>query len=247
MTKSATEYLKELGFDSGETKVYMAIVRLGESPASKIAKKADLPRTTAISILEKLVGQGVVSPHKYKNTTYYWAESPKLLAEKFLSKASLAEEFGELFSGIYRSESLFPLAEVKDTKSGIRSFIEKFISQLPKGEVIYTFDTPREGNYAKIYPEHIEKLFYAIKQKKGILTQTLVPNGSLADIPQTKLKNQPIVIRELPAGINFAGSTWIAGNTLVHFSGNPPFLVAISHEKIAQGMKGVFDFFWNKK
>jgi sugar-specific transcriptional regulator TrmB len=46
--------LKELGFNDNETKVYLSITKLGESSSANIAKKADLPRTTTISILEKL-------------------------------------------------------------------------------------------------------------------------------------------------------------------------------------------------
>jgi len=46
--------LKELGFKDNEIKVYLALTELGEAPASKVAKKAGLPRTTTIDNLEHL-------------------------------------------------------------------------------------------------------------------------------------------------------------------------------------------------
>ena len=49
-----TRQLKELGFNDNEANVYVALTRLGEANATNIAKKSDLPRTTVISILQKL-------------------------------------------------------------------------------------------------------------------------------------------------------------------------------------------------
>ena len=53
-SKTIAKQLTELGFNSNEARVYVALTQLGEANATNIAKKADLPRTTAISILQKL-------------------------------------------------------------------------------------------------------------------------------------------------------------------------------------------------
>jgi hypothetical protein len=45
--------------------------------------------------------------------------------------------------------------------------------------------------------------------------------------------------------MSFTGSLWIIGDTTIHFSGNPPFVVAFKHKKITEGMKGIFDFLWS--
>jgi len=244
MTTHVLTYLKELGLQENEAAVYLSVAKLGEAPASQIAKKANLPRTTAISILEKFYKDGLISTHKYKGVTYYWIESPEILKEHYLHQAAIAGELGSLMSGLYRSEAVFPFAEAHDTRSAVRAFIEKTLASLGKGDVIYTIDTPHEGNYAKIYSDNVENVVFEQKKRRGVLTQTLVPFGTFAGIAPEKYRSQRIVIREMPAGVDFAGSLWIIGDTTMHFSGNPQFVVAFKHKKITEGVKGIFDFLW---
>ncbi len=245
MKQEIEKNLKDLGLSPNEVKVYVALTKLGESPASKVAKKADIPRTTAISILEKLQKENLISSHSYRGTAYYWIESPFIFKESLFTKIRLAEDLGALLGGLYREEAHFPTAKIYDTKSGIRKSIEKMLASLDKKDIIYTIDTPNEGNYLKIYGENIENIILNQKKKKSIQTVTLVPNGSYKEINPRKIKNQSIAIRELPPGINFKGSLWIVKNTVFHFSGNPPFLVALNHKNIAEGIKSIFDFLWD--
>jgi sugar-specific transcriptional regulator TrmB len=245
MTSPVLSYLRELGLQESEAAVYLSLTKLGEAPASHVAKNANLPRTTAISILEKFHADGLVSTHKYKGVTYYWIESPEVLKAHYLHKAEVANELGALMSTIYRSEAVFPSAEVHDTRSAIRAFIEKTLAKLTKEDVIYTIDTPHEGNYTKIYSDDIENIILKKKRKRDALTQTLIPYGTFAGIAPQKYKTQRIVIKELPPEMSFTGSLWIIGDTTIHFSGNPPFVVAFKHKKITEGMKGIFDFLWS--
>jgi len=244
MKREIANELKELGLNDSEVKVYIALTQLGEAPASKIAKKIDLPRTTVISVLEKLKVENLISTHKYRRVTSYWIESPNVFKELLLSKAKIAENLASALVGLYRSEAHFPFAEVHDTKSSIRKFIEKTLSSLDRKDTIYTIDVPNEGNYAKIYSENIENVILGQKKKKDILTKTLIPYGSYKNIDINRLRMQNIVLRELPKGIDFEASVWIVKNTLVHFSGNPPFIVALQHDNIVHGMKGVYDYLW---
>ena len=217
--------------------------KTGEAPAAKVAKKADMPRTTAISILEKLYAENFLSMHRYKGVTYYWIESPHTFRESMMTKLRVAEELGKSLGDLYRSEAHFPSAEVFDTKSGIRKFIEKFLGSLERKSILYTIDTPHEGNYAKIYSSKIENIIVSQKKKKDIVTYTLVPAGSFRIIEPHKIKNQNIVIRELPMGIDFQGSLWLGKNTLVHFSGTPPVFSSAQARTNCQRHENSFRFF----
>ena len=239
------EYLRELGLNTGEIKVYQALAKLGEAPASQVAKSANIPRTTAISILEKLILDKLISAHKYRGKTFYWIESPQAFIDSLNIKLDLAKEMDITLRNIYKSDGVFPAVKVHDTVSGIRSFIEKIISNSKPKSIIYTIDSPNKGNYSKIYPERIETTLLNQKKKKDIHTLTLIPHGSFKDIASYKLKNQYITLKELPEVIDFGSSFWLINDKLVHFSGNPPFIVAIRHEKIVESFKQLFDFLWN--
>ena len=245
MIKQIKNSLKELGFNNNEVKIYVALTQLGEATAAQIAKKADLPRTTTISILTKMRDQNYLTIHKYRGTTYYWIESPKTLAGALEQKQAVAEDLGNMLSDLYRTQSTFPSAQVFDTKSGIKNFISKTIAEMDKKSTIYTIDTPEVGNYAKIYPDNIYNLFLAQKKKKQIQTKTLIPYGTFKKIKSSKLKQQNIEIREMPEGIKFQASLWLTKNQLVHFSGMPPFIASIKHELVVLSIKSLYNYLWN--
>jgi sugar-specific transcriptional regulator TrmB len=224
----------------------MALTALGEATAAQIAKKADLPRTTTISILAKLAADNYLTTHRYRGVTNYWIESPRAIASKLETQVKLAEQLDGLLGDLYRSESRFPHAQVFDTKTTIRNFIEKAIAELPKKSVIYTIDTPASGNYNKIYSDQISNTLLSKKMARGIITKTLVPHGSIAAIPPQKLALQNIELRELPAGVSFQASLWLMGDMVVHFSGRPPFVVAIRHPLIHASTKTLYDYLWQQ-
>ena len=245
MIKDVKNYLKELGFNKNESGVYLALTKLGEARASQVAKAAELPRTTAISVLNKLVDENYVTSHMYKGVTVYWIESPQVLLDVLGNKIKIAEKLKEVLPGMYHTERLFPYAKAFDTKNSIRNFIEKTLNDLDKGATIYTIDTPHEGNYRKIFSDDIEDLILNIKKKKGITTKILVPYGSFPIISKTKLSGQKVIIKELPNNLEFQSSLWLIKDKLINFSGNPPFLVVIKHSGIVSGISGVYDFLWN--
>lgn len=237
--------LKELNFSNNEMKVYIALTQLGEAKASEIAKKINLPRTTVISILNNLEKQKYLSAHKHHSTFYYWIESPKTIKTILENKIEIADKLDTLLTNLYRQEAHFPTTQIYDTKIGIKNFIEKTLSNLDRKSTIYTIDAPNSKNYSKIFSKQIEENIISLKLKKNIITKTLIHFNSFKDIPIEKLIRQNIQIRELPNGINFEASLWIINNSLIHFSGNPPFIVSIKHDKIVSGIKSIYSFLWN--
>lgn len=244
MLKNIKKSLKELNFSENEILVYLTLTQLGESVASNIAKKADLPRTTTIGILEKLRVNNYLTTHKYRGSTYYWIESPKAIKNNYLAKIKIAEDLDKHLSDLYRTEADFPYAKVYDTQSGIKKFIEKTINSVPKGTVFYTIDSATKGNYSKIYSKNYIDILIEMKKQKAIKTKTLVPFNTYREINPEKIAKQNIEIREMPEKIQFLSSIWIIEDMLVHFSGKYPFIVAINHKIITSSIKSIYDFLW---
>lgn len=244
MLKEIKNNLKELGFNNNESAVYVALTKLGEATASQVAKKADLPRTTAISLLNKLREKNYFSCHIHKGRTYYWIESPKTIGSALEHKLEIAGNLDKLLTNLYRSEAHFPSVQTYDSRSGIRNFIEKFLANLEKKSVLYTIDSPLAKNYTKVYFEKIANIVLGQKRKREILTHSLIPQGSFKSIEEYKLRGQAIKIREMPEEIKFEASLWITKDTVVHFSGNPLFIVSIKHEAVYKSVKSLYDFLW---
>lgn len=237
--------LRDLGLTKNEVDVYVALTLQGEAPAAVLAKRVGLPRTTTIGILERFQEQGLITSHTYRGKLFYWIESPDVLVEHFQQKVALAGQLRAELGSLYRSRSAFPFAKVYDTKRGIARFIEKVLTGAARKSLLYTIDTPSAGNYRKIYGENVERVILRLKREKQLTTRTLVPHGDVQKIDPEKVRLQRIILRELPPGLRFDASVWLVGDVLVHFSGVPPFAVAIRHPHIVRGMHELFQYLWN--
>ena len=79
MAMKGSELLKYVGLDESESKVYLALLDLGPSNISAIAKKAKIHRPVLYKLLPTLEGRGIVSQVVKKKRHLYAAESPELL------------------------------------------------------------------------------------------------------------------------------------------------------------------------
>jgi HTH-type transcriptional regulator, sugar sensing transcriptional regulator len=73
------EELRILGLNDSEIKVYLVLLETGESLASNIASKADIPRGSIYDILNRLIGRGMVSYIIRDFNKYFKAAEPKTL------------------------------------------------------------------------------------------------------------------------------------------------------------------------
>src|SRR3990167_4039585 len=73
------EQLKKFGLSEKEAKVYLACLNLGDSLASDISLKSNLPRTLVYDLLERLIDLGLISYVVKNNKKYFRAADPKEL------------------------------------------------------------------------------------------------------------------------------------------------------------------------
>lgn len=73
--------LAQFGLTPNQTRVYLALLELGEAKVQEIAKKARILRTTAYEVLEQLKEIGLISMYMRHNARMYMAEPPKKLGD----------------------------------------------------------------------------------------------------------------------------------------------------------------------
>ncbi|RLJ08186.1 MAG: hypothetical protein DRP16_01900, partial [Candidatus Aenigmatarchaeota archaeon] len=78
--------LEELGFDEKETRVYLALLKIGETTATKISQETKIERTLVYYIIEKLINRGLVSFKLKNNVKYYSASNPEKILEEIKEK-----------------------------------------------------------------------------------------------------------------------------------------------------------------
>ena len=83
---SLQNVLTNIGLTPKESKVYLAALELGPSPASDIALRAKLNRVTTYDVLEKLIERTYMSSVTKDRVTYFTATEPDIIRQDIRQK-----------------------------------------------------------------------------------------------------------------------------------------------------------------
>lgn len=86
------EILTKIGLTEQEALVYLSLLKSGLSPASKIAKDADIKRTTIYPTLKSIIKKGGATLHFKGSQRFYLAKNPQRLAEVFKHRVKTFED-----------------------------------------------------------------------------------------------------------------------------------------------------------
>src|SRR3989338_11363254 len=122
------EKLLKFGLAEKEAKVYLACLELGDSVASDIALKSNLPRTLVYDILERLIDLGLISYAIKANRKVFRAADP----DEFLRIAHEKEEaINEALPELKRLQKIKgvkrPKVEVYEGKEGMKTVMNDIL------------------------------------------------------------------------------------------------------------------------
>ena len=114
-----------MGLDEKTEKVYVALLKLADAPAAKVARESGLKRTSVYHVLENLASMGLASSYIHRGVKRYAAENPSRLKAFFEQKAILAERLTPILQNLINE----PASKVKikffDSLEGLRGISEE--------------------------------------------------------------------------------------------------------------------------
>ena len=120
-----------LGLTKNEAQVYLALLPLGNAPASILAKKVNQPRTTVKGLCEQLVRAGLLRSTARANAVIYAAEPPErlmsLLNEEKARLNEKEEGINRIMSELkrlYNPSSILPQIKFYDGIEGVKKLYE---------------------------------------------------------------------------------------------------------------------------
>jgi len=232
--------LEEFGLTETEEKVYLTLLKLGESPASEIIKKTQLHRTTIYDVLERLIEKGLISFIIKNKIKYYLTASSSKFEDLALEEKNKAERKVELAKKIMNEISAFK----KEDKE--RLIVQLFVGD--KGFKTVMDDILNEGKDFLILgsggrlvdtlPDYVEQ--WAEKRRKRKLKAKIIYIRG-AKAPKWKLNE----IRYIPKEYSSPVSTTIYGKKVIIFLDESPVsMILIESEKVAKTYKNYFDLLW---
>ena len=246
------EILEKIGLNEQETNVYLTLLKLGKSGATKIAKNSGINRTTVYYVLEKLKQKGLISNIVVDGKNFYESADPQVLLNQLIEKESLLRTILPKLKQLKKEKTQEFNIEVLEGKQGVKNYLEKGfkIIESEKPEEIYVIGG-EEGfhkHFEFIRPELLRKS-KNITDRNNIKVKWLVL-GPEDWKPDGLSLGEHIGIKKFVYYKKaHKSNTIIFGKhvDIALFGTEKPIAISMNNKYIAETFKIFFDILWDIK
>jgi len=233
--------LRELGLANEEIEVYLAMLKLGPSLASKVSEETKINRSHVYQLLERLIAKGFVSYVIKENRKYFSAVNPEKIIEIIKEKEQKLKDILPNLLSLASLEKEKPIVEIFERKEGIKTILNDILKI--KEEWLAFGSSGKGQEVLSFYAEHWEKEREKLKiNLRGILdcSESGLKRGK--EIAQRKYTK----IRYVKDNYSSPSSTWIYGDRLafVIWSKEHSFAIRMVSKEIANNFRKHFEVLW---
>lgn len=230
------EVFQQLGLEDREIKVYLELLRLGQSKAGRLSQRIKIDRSVVYKLLYNLIEKGFVSSVIRENRKYFQATDPeKLLAVLKEREERLQEIIPELHS--LKKPLLETQVEVYKGKEGFKTVMNDLLKQ--KTDLYGIGYTAKGPKIVKYWYERWNNQRIKEKIHRIYLVSSETAKKEVTKRPLTTIKI-------MPDGFISPSSTIIYGeNVAIFFPEEDDFTgIIIRSKRIAKAYKSFFDTLW---
>ncbi|MDP3770653.1 MAG: helix-turn-helix domain-containing protein [bacterium] len=223
------------GIDKKTEHVYRSLLALGDCPASIVARRAGLKRTSCYHILENLIAMGLASSYKEGGVTRFVAEHPSRLEQFFQRQTILASRLvPELEKEMNRAGNTASV-RIFEGREAIKNITEEALKSKQK-KILSMGSTKKLIEFiGRTYG------FGTRRREKGIFQRSLRFAHDSPSDSGTGLHE----IRILPSSLNFPAYVLMFDNSVgITPFDEPARSILITDSAYATMMKSIFEFFW---
>lgn len=238
--------LEELGLTKGEIKVYLSLLKLGETTTGKIIENAEISSGKIYEILDKLAKKGLVGVSIKEKTKYFSAASPNRILDYVHEKE---KELKEQEKVLEKELPLLLKMESKEEKNenqlfvgikGIQTAIFESLEKMnPKEEVLAMgIRSSKEEKYNLLWQRwHVARIKKKIKCR-------IIFSDKNTDYYKAMKKMKLINIRVLK-GITPSAIDIIGNRVLIFTYEGEPSCLLIKNPQISASFKSFFETLWS--
>jgi len=157
------EALRNIGLTEAEAKVYLALIELGSTTATKIITKSRLHKSTTYETLERLTNKGLVSSIVKDKKKFFQAANPEKLLDIVKERESAIQSILPELKLKSRLAEEKQEVTVYEGKEGLKTLLEDFLKI--KKDVYIIGGTEKMSEMLKYFLPHIDKQLVKIKLK----------------------------------------------------------------------------------
>ena len=250
------QQFRTLGFSEIEARTYLALAEVGKAPATLIAKRVGVPRSTAYSILSSLIARGVVAMEKDAEPVQYLPLPPQALgrmvtiereaAEKdYASKSAAAQELKQLIAPLFRNQHYsVPRIQFFEGSRNVEAML--YANEDAWQESISHFDSTwwgyQDTQFVEVYRSWLDHYWSKLRPAEKIW---LLSNR--ADV-ERKLRGKVArrEIKPLPKGVEFSSTIWVLGEyvILIMTRQQPHYAFQLKDAVFASNQRMIFELLW---
>ena len=240
--------LRKLGLTDYESKVYLALLDIGEGTSGDIIKKAEIHTGKIYEILESLKNKGLISEITKNNIKRYSATEPKRIYDYLNVKKKELEKTEQDISEIMpillekvKSANKKPIKiEVYTGFEGFKTAFSKEINKYSKNTEVLVFGIQPKIKYDKKISDFFTYKVYPERRRKNVLTRKI---KDIATINQKSSSKYPKKVKYLEYKSLTIVEVYKELVLIESYLENPIILV-IESEEVARGFKDQFEMLW---
>lgn len=239
--------LEEIGLTKGEIKVYLTLLKLGETTTGKIIEEAQISSGKIYEILEKLIKKGLASYTIKEKTKYFSAASPNRILDYLHEKEKALKGKEQEILKELPALLAFEKARKKEYEAnlfkgfkGIQTAIFEALEDLTEKDEIFAMGiiSHKKEHYNLLWQRwHKERI------KRKIICKAIFSDRNTDYYKFFKrMKNTEIKVLSgiTPSAIDVMGE-----RVLIFTYGDEPSCLSIKNPEIVQSFKAFFENLWD--
>ncbi len=228
------EKLTEIGLREGESKVYLALLKLGSTPVNKLKEETGLHRTTIYDFLEKLLNKGLASYVLKGNIKFFKAADPQKLIEFLKEKEHTVESIMPELDKLAKFTQEDIKVEVFRGVEGLKAIFSEVL-RIGKDYVIFGID---ETMFKQRFGHIMDNFF--IKEKEAGFKERILTRDNVEYV----YEYETAIYRYLPAESFNPTPTYVFGDNVAILIWEPLTIIKIKNAELADSYLKYFEILW---
>ncbi len=236
--------LEELGLSGNEVKIYLFLLKIGETTTGLIISETGIANSRVYESLNSLIDKGLVIYNVQRDGKHFSAVSPNKFLELEEERKNKIKEIIPNLEEIQNQKTSDTKTAVYESYSGFKTAFQKIIEDCPKGETIYIlgFSEQQEKTESlRLFLSNMNLKSSAKKQKLKIIMNRI----SKETLGKDREKERLTEVKYMPKGyISPAAIDIFQDYVYIFLWEEKPFVFMIKNKLIAESFKAYFNFLW---
>lgn len=232
------EILRNIGLTAAEAKIYLTLIELGSTTATKIITQSKLHKSTTYETLERLIGRGLASSVVKGKKRYFQATDPEKLLDIIKERESEIQRILPELKLKNRFAKEKQEITVYEGNEGLKTLLENFIKV--KKDVYIIGGTEKMNQILKFFLPNIDRQLIKLKIKLHFMY-----NEDHRQRGEELKKQNFINLRFIPKEFISPISIAVYGNksAIIRFT-EKPIVVLIENNDTANSFMNYFKLLW---